>query len=123
MQYTEYLYNAMRLYGIDNFIIEELEQCSPENRFERETYYILLYNTLAPNGYNLILSQDGPTPEVIKMILDYWNEGLSIVGISDKLHLNPKTVSAHLKSNGISQTDIFKRRSNILGKNSSKIVM
>ena len=65
-QYTEYLYQAMRKYGIENFTIECLEQCCPEERFHKETDYIILYDTLAPNGYNLVLSQDGPTPLVIQ---------------------------------------------------------
>lgn len=54
--YTEYLYLSMRKYGAENFIVEEVEECDPEVRFERETFYILKYNSLAPNGYNLVLS-------------------------------------------------------------------
>lgn len=121
--YTEYLYLSMRKYGVENFAIEEIEQCSPENRFERETYYILKYNSLAPNGYNLILSQNGPTPESMQAALSYWNDGLSLVGIGNKLHMDPKTISGYLKSLGITQEKIFERRAKNTGKYSSKVVI
>lgn len=120
--YTEYLYLSMRKYGAENFIVEEVEECDPEVRFERETFYILKYNSLAPNGYNLVLSQNGPTPESMKIALDYWNNGLSIIGISEKLHMNPKTISNYLKSLGVTQEDIFNRRSKNIGIFSSKAV-
>ena len=47
-------FNKFSGYGINNFKIEVLEECDPEERFERETYYIIALNTLAPNGYNLV---------------------------------------------------------------------
>lgn len=37
---------AMSKYGIENFTIEELEECPDEMRFERETYYIRKYESL-----------------------------------------------------------------------------
>ena len=49
-----YLHAALEKYGVDNFIIELI--CEPPtielmNEFEAE--YIIRYNTLVPNGYNL----------------------------------------------------------------------
>lgn len=120
--YTEYLYLSMRKHGIENFIIEEIEQCLPEERFNRETFYILQYNSLAPNGYNLVLSQNGPTPEMMNIALSYWNDGLSIIGISNKLHMNVKTISVYLKTLGITQEEIFARRVKNIGMYSSKEV-
>ena len=122
-QYTEYLYQAMRKYGIENFTIECLEQCCPEERFHKETDYIILYDTLAPNGYNLVLSQDGPTPLVIQQALDLWKEGFSIVTIGAKLHTDPKTISGYLKSNGVTDEEVLERRTKNAGKHSRKIVI
>ena len=122
-QYTEYLYQAMRKYGIENFIIECLEQCRPEERFHKETDYIILYNTLAPNGYNLVLSQDGPTPLMIQQVLDLWGEGLSLVSIGAEIHIDPKTVSEYLKSNGVTSEEILERRTKNAGKHSRKAVI
>lgn len=50
------IYLAMRKYGSENFYIEELEHVENSNIDERETFYIKKYNSLAPNGYNLILT-------------------------------------------------------------------
>lgn len=50
----QYLYNAIQKYGIDKFEIVVVERnLTEDGAFEREHYYIKLYNSLAPNGYNL----------------------------------------------------------------------
>ena len=44
---------ALNKYGIDNFEIEILCKCNDVNELnEKEIYYIKLYNSLIPNGYN-----------------------------------------------------------------------
>lgn len=48
-----YLNNAIRKYGVCNFIVELIEYCTLEEANDRETYYIKEYNSLFPNGYNL----------------------------------------------------------------------
>ena len=48
-----YLNNAIRKYGKDSFDISLLEITSVTNADERESYHILHYDTLYPNGYNL----------------------------------------------------------------------
>jgi hypothetical protein len=50
-----YLNNSIRKYGADNFDVELLERCYPEESDDREAYYIIKYNTMFPNGYNLKL--------------------------------------------------------------------
>lgn len=39
--------------GKDNFSFRILEECSLEELYEKEKYYIRLYDTLVPNGYNI----------------------------------------------------------------------
>lgn len=51
-------HNAINKYGPENFITEVLEYCTPEELNEREKYYIELYNSLVPNGYNIRLGGD-----------------------------------------------------------------
>lgn len=47
------LYDAMNKYGIENFIIEELEQVEDKNILsEREIFWIKELNTYGSNGYN-----------------------------------------------------------------------
>lgn len=44
---------AIQKYGFDNFSLEILEECDPTELDELEQYYIVKYNSLVPNGYNL----------------------------------------------------------------------
>ena len=52
------LYRAMNKYGVDNFSIKVLEECSPEKSSEREIYWIEKLDTYH-NGYNATLGGDG----------------------------------------------------------------
>ena len=58
------LYSAMRKYGIENFKIEEIEECSDVIVNEREIYWIEKLQTFK-NGYNATIGGDG------KHYLDY----------------------------------------------------
>ena len=49
-----YLKAAIKTHGKDNFEIKIVAHCSsPDEMNHRETYYIKLFKSLAPNGYNL----------------------------------------------------------------------
>jgi len=50
---SHYLNNAIRKYGVDDFIVELIECCETTNANERELHYITEFNSLFPNGYNL----------------------------------------------------------------------
>ena len=50
---SHYLNNAIRKYGVEDFIVELIECCELINSDEREIYYIKSFNSLYPNGYNL----------------------------------------------------------------------
>lgn len=58
------LYDAFKKYGIDNFTIEQLEECSWEILSEREQYWIDKLDTFK-NGYNATRGGDG------KLLYDY----------------------------------------------------
>ena len=45
--------NAIRKYGVENFIVELIEYCDVTKANEREIYYIKELNSVFPNGYNL----------------------------------------------------------------------
>lgn len=53
-----YFHNAIKKYGVDNFIVEKLEECNIEDLNEREIYYIAKYNTFK-DGYNSTIGGDG----------------------------------------------------------------
>lgn len=52
------LYKAFDKYGISNFSFEILEEV--ENYNEREKYWIKVFNSMAPNGYNMTPGGDEP---------------------------------------------------------------
>ena len=48
------VYDAIAKYGKESFTVQIIEDGIPDNMLdEREVYYIGLYNTTPPNGYNL----------------------------------------------------------------------
>jgi group I intron endonuclease len=54
------LYNAIRKYGWNNIKKEILYQCSNESELDKiEVELTLKYNTLHPNGYNMVLGGQG----------------------------------------------------------------
>ena len=54
------LYRAIRKYGIENFTINQIEECSLEQTEEREKYWIEYYQSFK-YGYNATLGGDGKT--------------------------------------------------------------
>ena len=73
------LYKAMNKYGIENFIVEAIEECSSEQSSEREIFWIKKLNTYH-DGYNATIGGDG------KPYLDYeliCNTYLKLQNIAD----------------------------------------
>ena len=58
------LYSAMRKYGIDAFVVDEVEQCAADVISEREQYWIEFYASFK-RGYNATTGGDG------KSYIDY----------------------------------------------------
>lgn len=59
------LYDDMRKYGTDNFVVITLEVCLKENLKERETYYTNLHRTFDKNiGYNYHVGDNKPIDQV-----------------------------------------------------------
>lgn len=66
-QKTNILYQAMRKYGVENFLFEILEECPIDNLNDREIFYIKLYDSYY-NGYNATLGgKSGRTLEYEKL--------------------------------------------------------
>ena len=53
-----YFHNAIHKYGVENFIVETIEECDVEDLNSREIFYIAKYNTFK-DGYNLTIGGDG----------------------------------------------------------------
>ena len=70
------LHQAIRKYGIENFDIEKLEECSQEELNEREIYWIKKLNTYN-NGYNASLGGYGKVLYNYQDIVNYYQKTLS----------------------------------------------
>lgn len=88
------IHRAMRKYGIENFIIEELEQCPDEFLSEREQYWIKIINSYFKNGYgyNMTLGGDGIQQYSDSQILDLWNQGFICEDIANILSCCTHTI-------------------------------
>ena len=94
------LYKAMRKYGIENFIIEELEEVSNEYLNDREKYYIATMRTYIKdgNGYNLTRGGEGGSTIDINLVCDLWDAGFSIKQIAEKTGHDRSSIRKKLQS-------------------------
>lgn len=53
------IHQALKKYGIENFIFEVLYECQIEEMNKWETFYITIFGSLSPKGYNLNMGGDG----------------------------------------------------------------
>lgn len=116
-----YFVRALHKYGIENFSVQELEQCDDNKLSEREKYYIDLYDTYK-NGYNSTLGGEGSHKFETQDILNLWNEGLAVSEIAKKLNCTTQTVSTNLHINGITISETRSRGQSKLS-NSKKITL
>lgn len=54
ISYNSILHQAIRKYGAENFSWEVIEECEISEIDEKEIFYIKNFNTLSPNGYNIL---------------------------------------------------------------------
>ena len=97
--YNYLIYKAIRKYGIENFKIEQVEECDNNLLNEREQYWILQFDSyfLNGHGYNMTLGGDGVIKYLDEDILKLWDEGLKANQIATKLNAHPTTISNRLK--------------------------
>ena len=108
--YDYHLYHAMRKYGLENFNIEEIETCLDEERYERETYYIDLFNSFDKNkGYNSTIGGKGVLLYKTEDFLNLWDQGLLICDIAKQLKCSKGTARQRLYGAGITREDIAAR--------------
>ena len=111
-KYIHYpLYNAFRKYGLENFEISIIEECDENKMFEREIYYISLFDTYRGEGYNATIGGEGKQGVEVtdeKIIETYIDNGNKLYATSNKLNCNAETIRNILHKYGI-PTNSFKQ--------------
>ena len=94
-----HLYRAMRLYGLENFLFEIIEICPNDNNIlsEREKFWIQYYNSYQA-GYNETKGGEGLFKYDPKEIYNLWDNGYSILEITQIVHCQKQTVYDNLKN-------------------------
>lgn len=85
------LYSDMNKYGFKNFSIDELETCSDDEIFEKETYWIDKLGTY-DNGYNLTYGGAGKQFYNYEEIANKYLELKSVKDVCDFYNCDPITV-------------------------------
>ena len=108
--------DAIQLYGIENFQIETLEECDESILDDREKYWIDYYDSFR-NGYNNTYGGRGNNfimTDKSDVVLQLWEDGLTINRIVEKTSLNVETVRSYLNKQGITKEQIKERANQIL---------
>lgn len=102
------LYDAMNKYGIENFIIEEVEECSPDILNNREVYWIEQYGSFK-YGYNATKGGDGKHYIDYDLIYSLYKEGKNQKEIVAIVNCSTDTVRYVLENNGIPKEERIRR--------------
>ena len=93
------LYNDMRLYGIEHFKIELIEESSCDELYYQEVYWINRYNSFY-NGYNSTLGGVGKQTIVKRLIYDEWKRTQNCAEIARKFNICHDSVLKIIRSFG-----------------------
>lgn len=119
-------YNALNKYGIDNFTIEEIEECDDSILNEKEIYWINFYNSYE-NGYNSTGGGDGRkifSSTQIEQIIKLYQSGYCIRDICTILNSSIETVSFYVKQKlKLTDEEIKNNGYKIRGKKQNKPVV
>ena len=94
------LYDAMKKYGVENFIVEEVEKVDNALLGEREQYWISYYDTYH-NGYNATKGGDGKRLLDYDLIIKTYKEVQNVRKTAELCHCDFHSVSKILKANNI----------------------
>lgn len=95
-----YFHRALRKYGIDNFSIEQIEECSSIEVDNREKYWIEKLDTYN-NGYNSTLGGEGLCKHNYKEIANKYAELLSVKQTAELFGCDLKVVRRACAANNI----------------------
>lgn len=86
------LYSAMKKYGIDNFLIDTIEECDVDQLSARERYWIEFYQSFK-HGYNATLGGDGKPYIDYELVKITYKKLQNITDTAKKLGISRESVS------------------------------
>ena len=111
------LYSAMNKYGIENFKIEQIEECDDNVVNEREEYWIEYFGTFK-SGYNATIGGDGKHYLDYDLICETYKQVQNTVKTAEICKCHPDSVKRILKEKKIKIT----LSSEIIKKETSKMI-
>lgn len=106
------LYDAINKYGAENFSIEMLEECSPEESSAREIYWIEKLDTYH-NGYNATYGGDGAPHIDYDEVVRIYCLTHSMVDTANQLGCHPDSVKLILEAKQVpilSSAEVIKNK-------------
>lgn len=94
------LYSAMNKYGIENFVVEQIDECSIAEVDEREKYWIEYFQTYK-NGYNATKGGDGKAYLDYELIIKVYKETNNTIKTAKICECSPDAVRKVLHNNNI----------------------
>ena len=103
-------HRAIRKYGIDNFIIEEIDQGKGEVLKEKEKYWIQVYDSYN-SGYNETLGGDGQCKYDYDIIVDFYlSHHNSVTLTCQEFNIYDQVVYSALQSHNINYKALPKNK-------------
>lgn len=106
------LYDAMNKYGLENFSIEQIEECDSEIVNDRETYWIEYYGSFK-YGYNATKGGDGKSYLDYNLVVITYNHLQSEIETAKNLNISVDSVRKILKEKNVpikSSSEIIKEK-------------
>ena len=101
------IHHAIRKYGQEHFFINQLEECSIDNVFEREQYWIKFYNSYE-NGYNETIGGEGCPKYDYSLIYQKFKSGMLQKDIAKELGCEKHTITRALRAYDVSDKEMQK---------------
>ena len=106
------LYSAFKKYGVENFLIEEIETCSDLELSDREKYWIEYFGTFK-NGYNATLGGDGRSYLDYDVLVETYKQVQNLTKTAEICNCDVDHLSSILKARNVSilsHTEVMKQQ-------------
>lgn len=94
------LYAAMNKYGVENFIVEQVEECTDDIINDRERFWIEYYGSFK-HGYNATLGGDGKAYIDYDLVIANYQQLQNIEKVAQLMHIHRDSITKILHARKI----------------------